>query len=55
MKNIKKISENTYNLVIINLKTFAKIVDEMRENKNDILIKFSSVLYIKHQKVMITF
>lgn len=34
----KEIGSNAYNLVVINLKTLAKIVDEIRENKNDIYI-----------------
>lgn len=39
----KKIPANTYNLVIINLKTLAKIIDEIRENKNDIYIVCDSI------------
>lgn len=38
-----EIGTDTYNLVIINLKTLAKIVDEIRENKNDIQIVCDSV------------
>lgn len=38
-----KISENAYNLVIINLKTLAKIVDEIEENKNDIHIVIDKI------------
>lgn len=39
----KKIPANTYNLVVINLKTLAKIVDEIVQNKNDIQIVCDSV------------
>ena len=43
----QKISEgiptNTYNLVIINLKTLARIVNEIRKNENDIYIVCDSV------------
>lgn len=38
-----EISENAYNLVIINLKTLAKIVDEIEENKNDIQIAIDKI------------
>lgn len=38
-----KISENAYNLVIINLKTLAKIVDEIVQNKNDIQIVIDKI------------
>lgn len=39
----KEIGENTYNLVVINLKTFGKIVDEIKENKNDIYIVIDKI------------
>ncbi len=39
----KEIGENAYNLVVINLKTLAKIVDEIRKNENDIYIVCDSV------------
>ena len=38
-----KIGTDAYNLVVINLKTLAKIVDEIRENKNDIYIVCDSI------------
>ncbi len=44
-KTSTKIGANTYNLVIINLKTLAKIVDEIEENKNDICIVIDKVNY----------
>lgn len=39
----KKVPTNTYNLVVINLKTLAKIVDEIEENKNDIQIAIDKI------------
>lgn len=39
----KKIPANTYNLVVINLKTLAKIVDEIVQNKNDIQIAIDKI------------
>lgn len=39
----KEIGTDTYNLVVINLKTLAKIVDEIRENKNDIQIVIDKI------------
>lgn len=41
----KEIGANAYNLVVINLKTLAKFVDEIRENKNDIHIVCDSFNY----------
>ena len=41
----KGIPTNTYNLVIINLKTLAKIIDEIEKNKNDIYIVIDKVNY----------
>lgn len=38
-----KIGTDAYNLVVINLKTLAKIVDEISENKNDIKIIIDKV------------
>lgn len=38
-----EIGTDTYNLVVINLKTLAKIVDEISENKNDIYIVCDSI------------
>jgi len=39
----KEIGENTYNLVVVNLKTLAKIVNEIEENKKDIYITVNKV------------
>lgn len=39
----KKIGTDAYNLVVINLKTLAKIVEEISENKNDIKIIIDKV------------
>ena len=39
----KEIGTDTYNLVVINLKTLAKIVDEIEENKNDIYIVIDKI------------
>lgn len=38
-----EIGTDTYNLVVINLKTLAKIVEEISENKNDIYIVCDSI------------
>lgn len=38
-----EIGTDTYNLVVINLKTLAKIVDEISENKNDIQILIDKI------------
>lgn len=38
-----EIGTDTYNLVVINLKTLAKIIDEIRKNKNDIYIVCDSI------------
>lgn len=39
----KEIGENAYNLVVINLKTLAKIVDEIVQNKKDIQIVIDKI------------
>lgn len=51
----KKIPANTYNLVIINLKTLAKIIDEIRENKNDIQILIDKVNFEFIKNILVYF
>lgn len=51
----KKIPVNTYNLVIINLKTLAKIIDEIRENKNDIQIAIDKVNFEFIKNILVYF
>lgn len=52
---LKKIPANTYNLVIINLKTLAKIIDEIRENKNDIQIAIDKVNFEFIKNILVYF
>lgn len=42
-RSVEEIPANTYNLVVINLKTLAKIVDEIRKNENDIQIVIDKI------------
>ncbi len=42
-RSVEEIPANTYNLVVINLKTLAKIVDEIRKNENDIQIAIDKI------------
>lgn len=51
----KKIPANTYNLVIINLKTLAKIVEEISENKNDIQIAIDKVNFEFIKNILVYF
>lgn len=51
----KKIPANTYNLVIINIKTLAKIVDEISENKNDIKIIIDKVNFEFIKNILVYF
>ena len=51
----KKIETDAYNLVVINLKTFAKIVDEIEENKNDIKIIIDKVNFEFIKNILVYF
>lgn len=51
----KKIGTDAYNLVVINLKTLAKIVEEIRENKNDIKIAIDKVNFEFIKNILVYF
>ena len=51
----KENGDNAYSLVIINLKTLAKIVEEISENKNDIKIIIDKVNFEFIKNILVYF